>query len=157
MKTRISIKLWMICMDGKPHKIGDWYSYLIEDMDPKIAVRTYIRSLGGRKKPEHYRGGKVRLTDLEEQIIKGQRRMLVQCVQANILKGWLKTPESPLTETPEIVNVVVQLTDDGLSRLREQPHVMGMVMKAIRKGILEEKFHLKLEPTNSVVEVQEEI
>ena len=131
----IGNKLLLILMDGKEHRLGDFFDFLTEEIDPTLAVRTY-QGDSFRKRRKQEKGIAPRAS-LERQINLGLWRKAQQTISYYRKKGIIEITYSDPTyergRTELNADAILQLTPEGYDFLRTSKHVFGEMLNWIRK------------------------
>jgi hypothetical protein len=127
--VRLSNRILVSILDGKPHRLGDFLGYVMRGVDPKSAVRNYIHT------SRRHRNGLPpdESVPLSKQMAVGIRRgvneSLWQLQKAGVIS--IHRPDgSPLEEA------IIQLTQDGAFKLRDpkgRGNFAGSVWKEVRR------------------------
>lgn len=106
-------RLFLLLMDGNEHLLEESYDWIIQDIEPQIAVRSYMRR--NKNKPD----------DLQDAVSEGKRQIMISMLCKILKKGFI-TVVWPEKEPPrsnkstghyDLRKCIVQLTDKGRDQI----------------------------------------
>ena len=144
-KRGLAVRLYLMLLDGRRRRLGEFWEYLVAAINPATAARTTVRRQKG--------GADMAMHDPNNAVAEGQQVMIKACLSHMDSNGLMvvERPEAKPrgdNSTPyyDARDVYVQLTPLGMRRIMDGSNgVWSKMISELYLGLMQDKLLVSIE------------